>query len=76
MSEPPQTVQELIERLSDVTQREFIRGWLDEPDRLMAAEESIAALSLWNFLGDLGFSQPDWVGVAHAAADYARRGLM
>ena len=75
MNEPPQTVEELIERLSQVTQRAFIRGWLDEPQRLPAAEESMAALRVWDYLHEVGLDQPDWVGVAHAAADYARRGL-
>jgi hypothetical protein len=66
-------VEELVERLSEATQRRFVDAWLEHPDRAPACEEAVATLDIWNLLSDeLGVDPPDWVHVAHAAMHYGR----
>lgn len=67
---PPASVEELVERLSDVTLDAFLRGWLDAPDRVPAAEESMKALAVWDYMNRVGIVQPAWVSAAHAGLHY------
>ena len=72
---PPRSVEELLERLDEVTQEMFLAAWLEEPERTSAMEESAAALDAWSLLGRIGIEQPAWVSVAFAAMSYGRNGI-
>ncbi len=70
----PQTVTELLDRLSASTYNSFIAGWLDSPSDASDCARSVEALAVWDALDQIGIDNPDWVATARAAAHYARDG--
>ena len=68
--DPPESVPELVDRLSRMTHEAFIRAWTDEPNRIPAIEDSMNALHVWEFLSDAGITWPDWVSAALAGVHY------
>lgn len=69
-SDPPESVDDLVDRLSRMTLEAFVKAWTDEPSRIPAIEDSMRALRVWEFLADAGIMWPDWVSAAFAGLHY------